>query len=177
LKVKTRLVEGKTINLREIEEDDAEFVVRLRTDADLSRHLSPIEDNIEEQKAYIRGYKEKENEWYMVIESKDGERYGLGRIYDVTEESFVPGSWIIKKDAPRHTGIESIVTLYEYTFVKLGLKRADIRVRIDNTKIIAFHERFGAIRSGENEKDVCLVLTREAYERTRMKYKKYLGGA
>ncbi|HSA07462.1 MAG TPA: GNAT family N-acetyltransferase [Candidatus Gastranaerophilales bacterium] len=174
MNVKTKLVEGKTVNIREIEESDAEFVAQLRTDATLNKHLSSIDGNIEKQREYIRNYHKKTNECYFVLESKQGERYGLGRMYNVTEESFVPGSWIIKKDAPLTAPIESIITLYEYAFFKLGLKRADIEVRKDNEKVIAFHKRFGAVYTGANELNVYMELTKEQYKITRNKYKKFV---
>ncbi|HSA07463.1 MAG TPA: GNAT family N-acetyltransferase [Candidatus Gastranaerophilales bacterium] len=174
MKVKTKLFAGKTINLKEVEEKDAEFIFELRTDPELNQYLSTVGEGIEQQREFIRNYQKKTNECYFVIESKQGEPYGLYRIYNVTEDSFVPGSWIIKKSAPVHIGIESVLLLYEYAFHSLGLKTAKIDVRKGNNKVIAFHKRFGAVPVGEDEFNVYLDLSLSQYEITRKKYLKYI---
>ena len=50
-------LQSNTVSLRLIEEDDAEFVVKLRTDEKLNRFISAVEDDINAQKRWIRNYK------------------------------------------------------------------------------------------------------------------------
>ncbi|GHT61866.1 hypothetical protein AGMMS50239_13750 [Bacteroidia bacterium] len=69
----------------------AEFIVALRTDPRLSRYIHETSPGIENQKEWIRNYKNREAEGvdYYFMFSVDSVRQGLARIYDITEDSLV----------------------------------------------------------------------------------------
>lgn len=48
------------LQVRFVQEEDAEFITKLRTDVRLSRFIHQIEDDVEGQKKWIRDYKERE---------------------------------------------------------------------------------------------------------------------
>ena len=55
-------IEKYGLKARLVEEQDAAFILSLRTDPKLSRFLHPTENDEEKQRAYIRGYKEREKQ-------------------------------------------------------------------------------------------------------------------
>ena len=169
-----KFIAGKSINLREVEIADAEFILALRCDAQKAKFLHKTENNLAKQIAYIENYKSKENEWYFIIENKSGDRLGTVRIYDVVDnDDFCWGSWIIKDGASANVAIESVLLVYEYAFYALGFTKAHFDVRKDNAKVRAFHKRFGAKEVGESEKDVFYRFCREDYEEIKEKFRKF----
>ncbi len=171
------LIEGKKINLKTVESDDAEFIYELRRNEDKTKYLSKVSGTIESQKEWIINYKKREEnnqEFYFVIESKSEEKLGLVRMYDFQDDSFCWGSWLIKENSPKATAIESALQIYEFGFFKLGFKKSHFDVRKGNHKVIAFHKRFGAKKIDENELDYFFNFEKSDYEVTKKRYKRYL---
>lgn len=169
-----KFVAGKSINLRDVEIADAKFILSLRCDEKKAKFLHKTKNDLSKQIAYIEDYKTKKNEWYFIIESKSGERFGTVRIYDIVDDDFCWGSWLIKDGAPANVAIESVLLVYEYAFYTLGFSKAHFDVRKDNVKVRAFHKRFGAKEVGESEKDAFYRFFREDYERIKGKFKNFL---
>ena len=168
------IIFGKNINLRLTEENDAEFIVKLRSKR--GEFLSKSSVDVEEQIKWIKKYKEREVkklEYYFVIESKNGDsRFGVVRIYDIKEDSFCWGSWIIKDGSPFSSSIESALLVYDFCFFELKFKKTEFDVRRSNEKIVAFHKRFGAKIISEDDINYYFNFTKESYIEVRKKYKK-----
>lgn len=160
--MKTLLV-GKNINLREIEIDDAQFVLNLRTNPNKSKYLHKTDNNLDEQVSYIKRYYGKDDEWYFIIENKDHCPLGTIRIYDVHGDDFCAGSWLIVDDAPVTTGLESVLLLYDFAFNELGFNKMHIDVRKKNTKVWRFHEAMGLRRVAENDLDYFYSYSKEEF--------------
>ena len=171
------IIYGKNINLRTVEEKDAEFILDLRQNNSKNKFISETSGTIDKQVDWIRKYKEREQlkqEFYFVIENLDSGKLGLVRIYDLQKESFCWGSWIINEDAPKTTAIESALQIYEFAFYTLCFEKSHFDVRRENTRVIAFHKRFGASIIRESEIDVFFNFNKTGYEITRKKYNRYL---
>ncbi|BCJ92362.1 hypothetical protein IZ6_30970 [Terrihabitans soli] len=170
-------IDGRTIRLRLAELADAEFILSLRVNPALSTFVSPVSPDIEKQLSWLRSYKERERdkeEFYFIIESLGGTPYGAVRVYDFQGPSFCWGSWLISPDAPASTGIESALLVYEFAFYTLGFTASHFDVRQGNTRVIAFHERLGAVQVASNDLDCFFEFSKEAYEKIRPKYAKFL---
>lgn len=170
-------ISGKNIIIRTVEIEDTEFIFKMRQNKSKTKYLSKVNGTVEDQKKWIQSYKQRENEkkeFYFVIESKKHEKLGLVRMYDFKDNSFCWGSWLIKEDAPKTTAIESALQIYEFGFYKLGFERSHFDVRKDNGKVIAFHQRFGAIIIDENELEYFFNFEKKDYEIIKEKYKRYL---
>ena len=168
---------GKNINLRTVEIEDAEFIYNMRQNQNKTKYLSKVTGTVESQKEWIKNYKQREEdrqEFYFVIESKNEEKLGLVRMYDFQNDSFCWGSWLIKEDAPKTTAIESALQIYEFGFYSLGFKKSHFDVRKGNDKVIAFHQRFGAKIVNEDELDYFFNFKKDDYETIKEKYKRYL---
>jgi len=171
------IVFGKNIQLRTVEVEDAEFIFEMRQNQDKIKYLSKVIGTVESQKEWIKNYKQREEEkkeFYFVIESKNEKKLGLIRMYDFKKDSFCWGSWLIKEDAPKTTAIESALQIYEFGFYNLGYKKSHFEVQKGNDKVIAFHQRFGAIIIDEDDKEVFFNFEKKNYEITKEKYKRYL---
>ena len=154
--------------LKLVEEDDANFILELRKNTELNKYLSNTEISEEQQKKWIRDYKEREKkkeEFYFRIEKKDGEQLGFVRVYNINykEKTFTCGSWIIKTDRPTYSAIESALIVYEFAFLELGMQKAIFDVRKENVGTLNFHKKFGAIKTGESEIDEYFEIPRNLY--------------
>lgn len=166
-------IQGKFINLREAEVEDSSFILELRTNPKKSKFINKTDPNLDKQIDYIKNYKTLDNEWYFIIEDKQGEKVGTVRLYAITNDSFYWGSWILKNGTPSSYSIESALLVYHFA-ISLGFKKAHFDVRKGNKSVWKFHERFGAIKIDETTDDFIYNISLEAIEKSLEKYKKYL---
>lgn len=165
-------LKSKTVQLRLVEESDAEFIVSLRVDEKYNKHLSAVTGDVEAQVNWIRRYKEDEankQQFYFIIERLDGVRCGTVRVYDFVGDSFCWGSWILNEDKTRYAAIESAFLVYQFAFEELGFQKCHFDVRKGNDRVISFHEKMGATRTGETELDYLFQITKEAVSESRAK--------
>lgn len=173
------MLEARTIDMRLAEEGDAAFILSLRTDPALNRYLSPTSADEAAQRAWLRAYKARERggeEYYFLIQDKVAAPVGTVRLYDFRDGrgSFCWGSWILLPAAPRKAAIESAVLIYEHAFGTLGFAGSHFDVRLDNAHVLAFHDRFGATRVGQDAENVYFVLTAQDYARLRPQYVQFM---
>jgi RimJ/RimL family protein N-acetyltransferase len=164
---------SKTIRLRLVKEDDAEFILSLRTDTKYNQHLSPVTGSVSAQAEWIRKYKEDEKnktQYYFIIERNDGIRCGTVRIYDIRDDSFSWGSWILNENKTRFAAIESAFLVYQFGFEHLKFKKSHFEVRKENLKVISFHEKMGAVKNGETEFEYLYEVTKQSILLARKKF-------
>lgn len=168
------LIAGKNINLRDVELADAAFILSLRTDEKKNKYLSATSNDLSLQEDYIKRYKSLQDMWYFVIETKDGTPIGTVRIYDIVEDSFCWGSWLMVEGAPKTAAIESALLIYEFAFYELGFKKSHFDVRKENKRVVDFHQRFGAKIIRENELDYYFQYDVYTYKQARERYQRFL---
>ncbi len=169
----SRFYEGNRINLREAEVSDAEFILELRLNQDLTRFLNKIEDNLEKQRKYILDHQSKGEDFYFIVESKYKERYGTARIHDVTEDSFKCGSWILKPGIPAYVALENYFACFDYAFIALNKKHCELDVVKGNDSVINLHKKMGAKLINEDDRKFYFTFSRDVYLESRKKYEKY----
>ncbi len=160
-------IEGPNLVLRLIEPSDAEYVYGLRTDPRYNAYLSNVTGTVEDQRAWIEAYKEREalvEQLYYVIERKDGVRCGLVRLYDIEDETFTWGSWILDENKTSKAALESALLVYRVGFEELCREMAVFDVRVENDRTIKFHDRFGATKVKEDGQDVFFKFARDTFE-------------
>jgi RimJ/RimL family protein N-acetyltransferase len=159
-------IHGHHLVLRLIEPADANFVFGLRTDPTYNTHLSQVHGTAEDQRRWITAYKTREVaglEFYHIIARKDGHPCGTVRLYDFGGESFTWGSWILDAGKPPKAALESAVLVYDFAFARLGLQYATFDVRKDNQRTLAFHSRFGATETGQDDVNKYFTYTRARF--------------
>lgn len=157
-----------SLQMRLARPSDADYLYSLRIDPKLNQHLSPPPPSVDAQREFLERYMEREaanREFYFVMKNRaTGADCGAVRIYDLRENSFCWGSWILDSGKPRLAAVESALFIYDFAFGVLGYQSSHFDVRKDNSRVISFHERFGAQKQGENDLDIFFVLPREKLE-------------
>ena len=160
----TLVLTGHRVILREAGPGDAAYLYGLRTDPALAAHLSPPPPSVAAQRDWLAGYAARAAagaERYFVIERRDdGRPCGAVRIYSIDRAAgtFTWGSWILDASKPPMAALDSALRVYRHAFDDLGLTCAVFDVRADNARTLAFHDRFGARRTGTDGRDVFFVL-------------------
>jgi RimJ/RimL family protein N-acetyltransferase len=150
---KARRLIGHQLILRNADVNDAEFIVRLRTDPLKRRFISATSPEIAPQKAWLMQYARTANEAYFIAEDLSGDKVGTVRLYDPIDDSFCFGSWIMKDGAPIQCAVESLLMVYHYALDELGFDRSYFAVRKANRSVWRFMERFGGVRMRETDID------------------------
>ncbi|UOE48302.1 GNAT family N-acetyltransferase [Mucilaginibacter sp. SMC90] len=152
---------------RLVEEGDAEFILSLRTDKAHARHLSPTDNDLQKQTEWIREYKkreEKQQEFYFLFANEDNEPVGVVRVYDIKDDTYTNGSWIVKPGCDEFISIKSDLFLSEFAASHLKNKRCLFDVRKNNKKALRFHKMFAQI-IGEDELNYYFTIDEEAAKR------------
>ncbi|WP_417532452.1 GNAT family N-acetyltransferase [Marinobacter lipolyticus] len=160
-------LESKTLRLRLVEESDAGFILNLRMDERYNNFLSAVTPDLESQKQWIRNYKSDEQagkQFYFIIERKDGKPCGTIRVYDLRDDSFCWGSWILNQSKTRYAALESAFLVYEFGFGHLGFRKSHFDVMKGNKGVIKFHQRMGAVKVSEDDQNDYFEITQDAVE-------------
>ena len=142
------MIDGYLYRLREVNLQDARFIINLRTNRELNRFLNKTSDSLELQEEWLREYFKRPNDYYFIVENINSlEHEGLVSVYDINtaDNEGEWGRWIIKPGSI--AGIESVFLIYKFGFQKLNLRRLYCRTIADNTNVVNFHDQCGANRA------------------------------
>lgn len=170
---------GEYVNMREAEIADSEFILRLRTDPLKSRYINKTDSNLERQIEYMLAYKQRPDEWYFIIEDKNGRPIGTNRVYryPVLHETWAdrqfpgkgilgPGSWLLIDGLNPFQSMESDLLIKRFFFDNLKMQLHPMYVHKDNLGVMGFHQKWwGAKIVGFDEASQhhLLNLTKESY--------------
>ena len=163
------------LTTRFVNEDDAAFIVSLRTNKKLSKFLHETDNSVEKQKEWIREYKkrEKDGKDYYFIFFSDERPVGVIRLYDITELSSVCGSWVCSEDSTMEESLATSFICTEITEI-YDIPSGPFTVSKGNNQVLKFHLRMGAEIIGENEVEYILKENREKYNKEKNRYIKLL---
>lgn len=158
------------LHVRFVNEDDAEFILGLRTDSKLGQYISATNGDIEKQREWTRQYKIRERQgtdYYFMFEKPLGTRLGVSRIYEIKKETFQTGSWIFRKDAPFGAAFLGDIICHEiaYELFPDGVNFHDIKK--DNFSVNKYADQFNPQFIFETELTRYYINRRENY----LKYK------
>jgi len=161
-----------------VDETDADFIVELRSNQSLAKHLHQTSADVATQKEWIKKYKEREalgKEFYFISVRYNGERLGLNRIYNIQSDKFDIGSWIFKKGIEESIPILSDIAVRDFAFNKLGLRRCFFDVRKENKSVIRYHHLYKPKLIEEDEMNFYFELDYDTYHRNKQKILKIIG--
>lgn len=168
----------KNTALRLAEVADAAFILQLRTDKILSRFLNKTDNNLLRQQQWLQAYKQREaekKEYYFIIENATtAEPIGTVRLYNIQGEQYTSGSWILKKGTPSNAATLSDYMITYFGFETLGFNRCFFDVRKENKKVLAFHKRFAAYVS-EDEENIYMAMDRSGFAKKKEFFERVLG--
>ena len=175
-----KIIIGKNINFRLVEIEDAEFILNLRLKK--GEFLSATNPNLIEQENWIKSYKKREElkeEYYFIIENKNGLRAGTIRLYDIDykTKTFTFGSFIVDRQSEsihKLSAFEAINLIFEFAYEKLSLNNCFFDCRKNNRKANDFYIRFGAKIIKEDDLDYFFNFTFDDYQISKLKYKTFL---
>ena len=165
------------ISFRLVTEEDASFILQLRTDEKLKRFIHDTDNDVNKQIEWIKAYKERESagkEYYFVV-SCDGDDIGVIRIYNIHEKTFTVGSIIMKPDSPLYGVLATTIIAKEIAFETLGMELEDCcdGVHVDNKQVIKLSLSWGKTEyrrimdvKGEY---IAFLLTKEDYLKVKPK--------
>ena len=166
-------VEGVVLDLRPVQPEDAAYIHGLRVNPAYNRHLSQVTGSVEDQRVWIERYKAREaarEEIYYLIIRKDGTPCGTVRLYDVADDRFTWGSWILDHNKPPKAALESAVLSFGAGFEGLGAELAQIDVRRANSHAEAFYRRLGMTETHRTDQDIFFTYPRGQFEADRDRY-------
>ncbi len=137
-KNKAVFLEGKKVNLRPVKEEDAEKFIQWVNDQEVTQYLimfMPI--TLMQEKEWVKNVSCKDNELFLVIETKDGEAIGTTGFHQINWKDRNASHGIMignKKYWGGGFGTEAGMLLFNYAFQELGLNKI-------NSNLIGYNER------------------------------------
>lgn len=170
-------IDGKFVNLRSVREEDAEFILRLRNNPQISKFLPPLNVSIDQQKAWIAKQRLDNDSYYFIIEDKGFNPIGTISVYNIDGDHAETGRFCSTGDSVQN--MEAAVLNDDFIFQTLKLEYLDIWVYKDNKPVLALNQGFGCKWDGEgsDEKGIPFLygkLTSENYMIKSQKIKKTL---
>ena len=138
-----RHMKGTVFSLRPVEESDAEFIVELRNDPELTRYLPPV-PSVAAQMEWLREYWGREDDYYFtIIRTDNRERQGFVSLYNLDRGRRTAewGRWIVCRKSLAAT--ESFYLIHVFAFEIMGLELVTSRIMVENRAVISFHEECG----------------------------------
>lgn len=136
------VLEGRHVNLRSVEEKDAEFTLSLRQDPNLTKYLPKLDITLEQQISWIRKQRNQEGDYYFVVENKKGEKIGVIGVYDINGDCAETGRIAMIGNA--FESIEAQLLSFEFAFNILKLEKTVNYVMADNIHALRFSQMFGS---------------------------------
>ena len=135
------------LSYRFVNEGDAEFIYKLRSDPQLSKYIHDVRGGVEGQVEWIRKYKERESlgqEYYFIF-YKDDKPVGLNRFYSFHDTTYTGGSWVMVPNSPMEVVLAVPLIMREIAFEEMGMTFEDNydATHVDNKKVIKFNKMFG----------------------------------
>ena len=135
------------LNVRLVDEQDADFILKLRCDKTLRRYIHETNPSVQRQLEWIRSYKKREckgEEYYFVFQI-EGIPVGVYRLYNISGDSFTCGSWVFSRKSPIGAGILGCIISRELAYEELSLNRCFTDVNKDNISSLQFQMSFNPI--------------------------------
>ena len=164
------------IKLRFVEETDADFIIKLRTDTAKSRYISETDSDVEKQKLWIKEYKKREengDEYYFIAIDENNIEFATYRIYNKRENSIEIGSFVSKPQYDNPINVIKVdVILKTFVFNVLNYSRLSFEVRKENKSVVNYHKKFNPTLVDEDTLNYYFVLDKEPFLTNSIKFEK-----
>ncbi|WP_025124802.1 GNAT family N-acetyltransferase [Myroides odoratimimus] len=134
------------LDVRLVEDSDAEFIVGLRSDIERTTYMVSVENDINKQITWINNYKiqEKKGTDYYLLYLKNGVKIGVNRIshIDLVNKRGKLANWIKIRSEKGDANAMFKIWIYIY-FEVLGLDNFFSDVHIDNVRCLSYFKECG----------------------------------
>lgn len=169
-------IEKYNIKLSLVEENDADFIIGIRTDFSRSRYISATNSDIEKQKLWIKEYKKRERaeeEFYFICTDEYEIKFATYRIYNKKEDSIEIGSFVSKPLYNNAINVIKVdVILKAYVFEELNFDKLKFEVRKENKSVVNYHKKFHPTLIDEDELNYYFILEKKDFLANRVKFEK-----
>lgn len=170
------------LHVRLVREEDAEFIVKLRTDSQNMRFIHDTDSSVEKQVDWIRNYKKREEEGveYYFIFFRDDNPLGVYRLYNLHDGIFTTGSWVFMRACDSSSPILAAIIAIELAFENLNLELVDAfdGCHVDNKKVDKVNRLLGYKETGRIQdvkgEYITYTLCKEDFYQSREKLLKLL---
>ena len=139
-------LEKYELKVRLVNEEDASFILSLRSDPKKTKYMITLDDEIENQRRWIQEYKEREKEgldYYFIYSNVEDKPIGLNRIshVDYIERTAKASSWITVEGLINEAFKMSIIqSEIAFDLLKIDTFRWDVHKK--NSKVIRIFKLF-----------------------------------
>jgi hypothetical protein len=152
-----------------IDENDAEFIFRLRTDQVLSRFLNPVKGNLDDQREWIFDYKKREQTgddfYFICLNPRTDQKQGLNRLYNFSESKFEAGSWLYLPTLGASRSVLGDIIIREIAHDVLNFKESFFEVRKGNSAVIKYVRLYDPEIVEEDTSSYFFTISSEAFNR------------
>ena len=159
------------LHVRLVREEDAEFIVRLRTDSKLGLYIHSTSSDVSKQVEWIKEYKIREAkglEYYFIFQ-KNGENIGLARLYNIEEEKFTSGSWLSCSNEVG-VGVLCDIISREIAFELYPESLNYFDVRKGNKNVIRYAQSYHPILYKEDTENLYFYNNKQNFEKYKQLY-------
>ena len=169
----------KNLYLKEVDVNDVNYILKLRTDKYLSKYLNHTPNNKKKQLEWLNEYfkrRKKKDEFYFIFQIKKDSFYkslGFARIIKIDNRTFHYGGWILQKNTQPWIALECCLSIYEYSFNYLNYKKCLLWINLKNLDVIKYHKSLGAKYVKKDKKEIYLSFNQKNYIKLKKKFKFY----
>lgn len=178
--VYNKILLGKTVKMRAIEETDAEITYNMRNNAEKSKFLNSPPGSIQEQREYIIKQRNTPGDYYFVIEDFNENIIGMKAFYGYCQEKKIVESGRFMGFGNQIQHIEALVIGFDFAFDILGVNKVIMTVIERNQSMYSLQKRMGAKETGRiympefGCDSIHSELTRDSYLPARKKAEKLI---
>mgnify|MGYP003392389873 CR=1 FL=1 len=173
-----KVIEGKYVNLRSVNIEDADYTLSLRQDPELTKYLPKLDISLAQQKKWIEKQRSKPGDYYFIIQDKEGANIGVIGVYDVQGCQCETGR-IAVKNGNSFQSLEAQLLTFDFAFDVLNLSKTVNYVYADNVHAIRLSQMFGAEVTNKFKDETGMirvdhVISVERYKESRKKLARIL---
>lgn len=132
---------GKYVVLRYVKEEDAEKVLSIRQDRELTKFLPRLDITVEEQRKWIKKQQNTEGDYYFAVWNHAEEMIGTIRVYNILNGEAETGSLAIRGNA--FENLEAKLLCEDFMWDTLGIEKSIGVVNYKNIQAQKFAKLFG----------------------------------
>jgi hypothetical protein len=152
---------------RLVDENDAEFIFKLRTNPVLAKFLNPVTGNADNQRKWISEYKKREtagNDFYFIcLDAVTGLKQGLNRIHNFRDLTFEAGSWLYLPHLDFSRSILGDILVREIAHDILHFKNSTFEVRKGNMAVIKYFKLYSPELISEDNRSYYFNISIDAF--------------
>ena len=140
----SKVLIGKTIRMRAMEESDAEVTFNMRNDPEKTKFLNSPPESVEAQRIYIAKQRKAVDDYYFMIEDLAGNPIGMKAFSNYSPEmkTVESGRFIGFGSQVQH--IEALIMGFDFAFDILGVEKVLMTVIENNKTMHSLQQRLGA---------------------------------